>query len=101
MGGDDRRPVDNPHGVLLNDDLDVITDEARRDAVADGVDVDAGVVGDPPAEALLAPGQRPLRQGTKRHPLVALKAGQRRFPRRPVDPLIGDQHPLGEVSRGE
>ena len=37
------RPMDDPHGVLLDDDLDVISNQTRRHAVADRVDIHEGI----------------------------------------------------------
>ena len=54
MGRDHGRAMEDVDRLLVDDDVDVITHEAMRHAVADGVDVDERVVRDPSAQALLA-----------------------------------------------
>jgi len=60
-------------------------------------------VGHAPAESLLAAWQGTDRQGPQGGALVALEAYDRRLMRRPMDALIGDDHPLGQMAleRGE
>ena len=75
-----------------------------RHAVAHGVDVDERIVGDAPAEPLLARRQRPRRQRPQRRPLVALEA-DRAAPRASCrgSRSSARRHPRGEMrlERGE
>jgi hypothetical protein len=68
-----------------------------RDAVAHGVEIHERIIGDAPAHPLLAPRQRPHRQRSEGHPLLALEPRAGRFMRRPVDPLVGERHPRGQM----
>ena len=71
----------DPHRVRLDGDVDVVAHQPIGHAVADGVDIDEGVMGDAPAKALLAASQCPLRQGTQRVALLAVEADDRRVAR--------------------
>jgi hypothetical protein len=54
MRRDERGAVKDAHALVIDDDLDVIAHESMRHAVADRVDIHQGIVGDAPAEPLLA-----------------------------------------------
>ena len=54
MRRDERGAVKDAHVLGIEDDLDVIAHQSMRHAVAHGVDIDQGIMGDAPAEPLLA-----------------------------------------------
>jgi hypothetical protein len=60
--GDQRRPVEDLHGLIADRDVDVLAHQVIGDAVPHGLDIDERIMGDAPAESLLTPRQRPRRQ---------------------------------------
>lgn len=89
--------LEDPHDVILDDDVDVIADQSMRDAIPDRVHVHEGVECDPTAQPLRAPRQGANRQRPKDRAFIALKAPDRCFPRGPVAALIGQHHPRGQM----
>jgi hypothetical protein len=68
-----------------------------RNAVADRVDVDEGVVGDPALEAPLSDGQASRRQTAKLAPFLASESSPRALVCSAMLALVGLEHPGPEV----
>jgi hypothetical protein len=77
--------------------LDGVADEVVRHAVADGADVDVGIVGDASSKPLRACDEGPLWKGAKGLSLVALEACPRTLVGGAVDALVGRRPPRFEV----
>jgi hypothetical protein len=75
----------------------VIADESVRNAVANRVDVDEGVVRDSSLEAAAVGRERSSGQRPERTALLALEANHRCLVRRAVDALVRGELPVGEV----
>src|SRR5829696_873753 len=86
--GDEIGAVEDPDGLLVNRDVDVIAHELIRHAVAHGFDIDEGIAGHASAQALLPTRQRTRRQWTKGGLLIADEAITRPLVRRAVHALV-------------
>jgi hypothetical protein len=94
---DQRASVEDADRLGVGRDLDVLAHEAMGHAVADGVEIDQRIGGDPSPEALLAPREGARGQRPQGRLLVAEEADQRRLVRRPVLAGVGLVHPRPQV----